>query len=362
MKAVVCTGLNQISVEDVVLDPPKAGEVKVKMTATGVCHSDLSATNGTIRMMPPVVLGHEGAGKVVEVGPGVTNVAPGDTVILTFVPNCGKCFHCVRGEPYLCRAIPPTGRQADGTSRLHWNGKDLGAFTALGCMAEEAVVPAISVVKIEQNVPARVAALIGCGVTTGVGAAIKTAQVKPGATVAVFGCGGVGLSCIQGARIAGAERIIGVDLAPNKLEMAQKFGATDVVNAGEGDAVEKVKQMTPGNVGVDYAFEAIGVAAVMEQAYRATRRGGKTIIVGVGKFTDQVKFNALLLSLESKTICGCNYCSVNAQEDFPKLINLYLRGKLDLEGMVTNTYTIDRAVEAFKDLEAGVNARGVIVF
>jgi S-(hydroxymethyl)glutathione dehydrogenase / alcohol dehydrogenase len=361
MKAVVCTGLNQISVEDVVLDPPKAGEVKVKMTATGVCHSDLSATNGTIPMAPPLVLGHEGAGTVVEVGAGVTNVAPGDSVILTFVPNCGKCFHCVRGEPYLCRAVPPTGRQIDGTSRLHWNGKDLGAFTALGCMAEEAVVPSISVVKVDPSVPARVAALIGCGVTTGVGAAIKTARVKPGSTVAVFGCGGVGLSCIQGARIAGAERIIGVDLADNKLEMAQKFGATDVVNGGQGDPIQKIRQMT-GGFGVDYAFEAIGVAAVMEQAYQATRRGGKTIIVGVGKFTEQVKFNALLLSLESKTICGCNYGSVNAQEDFPKLLNLYARGKLDLEGMVTNTYTIDRALDAFKDLENGVNARGVIVY
>ncbi len=361
MKAVICTGLNQISVEDVVLDPPKAGEVKVKMTATGVCHSDLSATNGTIPMAPPVVLGHEGTGTIVEVGPGVTNVAPGDTVILTFVPNCGKCFHCVRGEPYLCRAIPPTGKQADGTSRIHWNGKDCNAFTALGCMAEEAVVPSICVVKVDREVPARVAALIGCGVTTGVGAAIKTAAVKPGSTVAVFGCGGVGLSCIQGARIAGADRIIGVDLAANKLEMAQKFGATDVVNAGQGDPIEKIMALT-NRLGVDYAFEAIGVAPVMEQAYRATRRGGKTVIVGVGKFTDQVKFNALLLSLESKTICGCNYGSVNAQEDFPKLINLYQRGKLDLEGMVTNTYSIDRAVEAFKDMENGVNARGVIVF
>jgi S-(hydroxymethyl)glutathione dehydrogenase/alcohol dehydrogenase len=267
----------------------------------------------------------------------------------------------VRGEPYLCRAIPPTGKQADGTSRLHWNGKDLNAFTALGCMAEEAVVPSISVVKVDKDVPARVAALIGCGVTTGVGAAIKTAAVKPGSSVAVFGCGGVGLSCIQGARIAGADRIIGVDLAPNKLEMAQKFGATDVVNAGQGDPIEKIMALT-GRMGVDYAFEAIGVAPVMEQAYRATRRGGKTVIVGVGKFTDQVKFNALLLSLESKTICGCNYGSVNAQEDFPKLLNLYRRGKLDLEGMVTNTYSIDRAVDAFKDLESGVNARGVIVF
>ena len=361
MKAVVCTGLNQISVEDVTLDPPKAGEVRVKMAATGVCHSDLSATNGTIPMGLPVVLGHEGAGTIMEVGAGVTNVAPGDSVILTFVPNCGKCFHCVRGEAFLCRAIPPTGRQMDGTSRLHWNGKDLGAFTALGCMAEEAVVPSISVVKVSKDVPARVAALIGCGVTTGVGAAITTAKVKPGSTVAVFGCGGVGLAIIQGAKIAGAERIIAIDLAANKLEMAMKFGATDVINGSEGDAVAKVKELTDG-MGADYAFEAIGIAAVVEQTYRATRRGGKTIVVGVGKFTKQVKFNALTLSLEGKTICGCNYGSVNPAEDFPKLIRLYTRGKLDLDGMVTSTYTIDQAPNAFADLEKGVNARGVILF
>lgn len=361
MKAVVCTELNKISVEDVKLDPPKAGEVKVKMAATGVCHSDLSATNGTIPMPLPLVLGHEGAGIVTELGEGVGNVAVGDLVILTFVPNCGTCFHCIRGEAHLCRAIPPTGRQADGTSRLHLGEKDLAAFTALGCMAEEAVVPAISVVKIRPDVSARAAALIGCGVTTGVGAAIKTASVKPGSTVAVFGCGGVGLAVIQGARVAGADRIIAVDLAANKLEMAVKFGATDTVDASSSDPIERVKQLT-GGMGADYAFEAIGVPSVIEQSYRATRRGGTTTVVGVGKLTENVQFNALMLALEGKTIHGCNYGSVNPREDFPKLIGLYERGKLDLEGMITNTYSIDEAPKAFEDLQNGVNARGVIVF
>jgi S-(hydroxymethyl)glutathione dehydrogenase/alcohol dehydrogenase len=361
MKAVVCSGMNQISVEDVVLDPPKAGEVQVRMGATGVCHSDLSATNGTIPLPLPLVLGHEGAGVIEEVGPGVSHVKSGDHVILTFVPNCGTCFHCIRGEAYLCTALPPGGRMLDGGSRLHWRGKDLAAFTALGCMAEHAVVPAISVVPIPREVPMRVAALIGCGVTTGVGAAIKTAAVEPGSTVAVFGCGGVGLSVIQGARLAGAERIIGVDLVEKKLKMALEFGATHSVDASRGDPVARVRELA-GGVGVVYAFEVIGIPTVVEQAYRATRRGGKVTVVGVGKLSERVIFNALLLSLEGKTICGCMYGSVNPREDFPKLLNLFERGKLDLERMVTRTYSIDQAPEAFQDLEQGANARGVIVY
>ena len=361
MKAVVCHELNKIAVEDVTLDPPKAGEVHVKMAACGVCHSDLSVVNGTIPMPPPVVLGHEGAGVVLGVGEGVTNVKAGDHVVMSFVPNCGECFHCLRGETHLCIAMPPTGRQLDGTSRLHLGDLELGAMTALGNMAEEVVCPAICVVPIDKDVPLQVAALVGCGVTTGVGAAIKTAQVQPGSTVAVFGCGGVGLCTIQGARLAGADRIIAVDLADNKLEMAQKFGATDTVNGSSGDPVGKIRELT-GGIGVDYGFEVIGIPSVVEQAYNATRRGGKVIVVGVGKLTEQVSFNALMLSLDGKTICGCMYGNVNPRVDFPQLLDLNRRGKLDLQGLVTNTYSIDDAPQAFADLEKGVNARGVIVF
>ena len=361
MKAVVCHELNKIAVEDVTLDPPKAGEVRVKMAATGVCHSDLSVVNGVIPMPPPGVLGHEGAGLVEEVGEGVTNVKPGDHVIMSFVPNCGACFHCLRDEAHLCIALPPGGLQADGTSRLHLGDRDLFAMTALGNMAEQVVCPSISVVPIEKDIPWMVAALVGCGVTTGVGAAIKTAQVKPGSTVAVFGCGGVGLSVIQGCRLAGADRIIAVDLADNKLEMAQKFGATDSVNGSSGDPVAKIKELTDG-IGVDYGFEVIGVPAVVQQAYAATRRGGTCTVVGVGRLTEQVGFNALLLSLEGKTIKGCMYGNVNPRVDFPNLLDLNRRGKLDLEGLVSQTYSIDDAPQAFQDLEKGINARGVIVF
>jgi S-(hydroxymethyl)glutathione dehydrogenase/alcohol dehydrogenase len=360
MKAVIAHELNRFSVEEVSLDPPKAGEVLVKMGATGVCHSDLSVVNGTLPLPMPMVLGHEGAGVIDQVGDGVSNVQPGDHVVLSFQPACGGCFFCIRGESHLCTVGQPTGRMLDGTARVRYGGNEIGVMQFLGNMAEYAVVPSISVVPIDKEVPLKSAALVGCGVTTGVGAAINTAQVLPGSTVAVIGCGGVGLSVIQGARICGADRIIGVDLADNKLEMARRFGATDTVNAA-GDPVEKVKELTNG-IGVEYAFEAVGLSATILQTYGMTRRGGTAVIVGAGSITDAVRFPALMLFAESKTIKGCYYGSVNTRVDFPLFIDLYRRGKLDLDGMVTNTYKIEDAPQAFADLEKGVNARGVILY
>jgi S-(hydroxymethyl)glutathione dehydrogenase/alcohol dehydrogenase len=359
MKAVVAHELNRIAVEQVELDRPKAGEVRIKMAAAGVCHSDLSVINGTIPAAFPVVLGHEGAGVVEEVGEGVTHCKPGDHVVMSFVPNCGRCFHCVRNEAFLCRATPRGGMMADGTSRLRLGDKSLAVFCALGNMAEHVVCPAMSVVPIAKDVPLKVAALIGCGVTTGVGAAINTARVKPGSTVAVFGCGGVGIATIQGARIAGAARIFAIDLSDEKLELAKRFGATDALRA---DKLGKTLIEQTGGIGVDYAFEAIGNAAVVEAAVAATRRGGTTVAVGVGKLSDSIKVNALAFPLSGKTLSGCMFGSANPQHDFPKLLDLYRGGKLDLEGMVTRTYTIDEAPKAFEDLEKGLNARGVIVF
>jgi S-(hydroxymethyl)glutathione dehydrogenase/alcohol dehydrogenase len=359
MKAVVAHELNRIAVEQVELDRPRAQEVKIKMAATGVCHSDLSAYNGTIPHPLPLVLGHEGAGVVEEVGEGVTNVKPGDHVVMSFVPNCGRCFHCVRNEAYLCRGTPRGGMMVDGTSRLKLGDKPLAAFCSLGNMAEYTVCPAISVVAISKEIPLKVAALVGCGVTTGVGAVINTARVEVGSTVAVFGCGGVGIAAIQGARVAGASRIFAVDLSPEKLELAKRFGATDAVPAE--NAPKTIMEQT-GGVGVDYAFEAIGIGAVVEAALAATRRGGTTVAVGVGKLTDSIKVNALAFPLQGKKLCGCVAGSANPKHDFPRLLDLYRSGKLDLEGMVTRTYTIDEAPQAFADLEKGVNARGVIAF
>ncbi len=360
MKAVVARGLNDYAVEEVTLDPPKAHEVLIKMKATGICHSDLSVINGTIPVAFPMILGHEGAGVVEEVGEGVTNVKPGDAVALSFVPNCGECYHCLRSEPYLCLKSTPDGKMMDGTTRVHKDGKDINVMQFLGNMAEYAVVPSMCLAKIDDDVDMKVAALVGCGVTTGVGAAIKTAQVKPGSTVAVFGAGGVGLSIIQGSRVAGAAQIIAVDLSDEKLALAKEMGATDVINASD-DPVKAIMKLT-GGIGVDYGFEAIGIPAVVDQAQKATRRGGTMTVVGVGKVTQKLELNALMFPLTSKTFKGSMYGSAEFKVDFPKYLQLYKQGKLDLDRMITHVYSIDEAVQAFEDLEAGKNARGVIVY
>jgi S-(hydroxymethyl)glutathione dehydrogenase / alcohol dehydrogenase len=360
MKAVVAHELNKFSVENVELDPPQIGEVLVKMRATGVCHSDLSVINGTIPNPFPSVLGHEGAGIVEQIGEGVTHVKPGDHVVLSFVPQCGECFHCVHDEPYLCVVSKNDGTLLDGTNRTSLNGEKIAVMSFLGNMAEYAVVPGVCVVAIEKDVSFTAAALVGCGVTTGVGAAIKTAQVKPGSTVAVIGCGGVGLSVIQGARIAGATQIIAIDLSVEKMEMAKEFGATHTVTPG-GNTFKEVLGMTNG-IGVDYAFEVIGLPATIETTIKLTRRGGTAVLVGVGRMDERFSVNALVIPLTAKTIRGCMYGSVNFKTDFPMYLDMYRNGQLDLDRMVSKTYTIDEAPQAFADLEGGANARGVILF
>jgi S-(hydroxymethyl)glutathione dehydrogenase/alcohol dehydrogenase len=361
MKALVTRELDQFQVEEVSLASPKAGELRIKMAATGVCHSDLSVINGTLPLPKPMVLGHEGAGVITEVGEGVTGFEVGDHVVLSFAPACGHCHFCNLQLPQFCETGIPHGRMLDGTARVTKGDEELGVMQFLGCMAEEAVVPAISAVKIDKEIPLEKAALVGCGVMTGVGAVINTAGVHPGASVAVFGCGGVGLSVIQGARLAGANTILAVDLADNKLEMARNFGATHTINGGKEDAVSKCKELTGGR-GPDYSFEVVGVPQLMIDANNATRRGGTTVIVGVGKLTDSVPFNALMLSMDGKTIKGSFYGDTNFRADMPMLLDLYRGGKLNLDDMVSHTYTIDEAPQAFQDMQAGKNARGVIVY
>jgi S-(hydroxymethyl)glutathione dehydrogenase/alcohol dehydrogenase len=360
MKAVVAHELNKYAVEEVTIDAPKAGEVLVKIKATGICHSDLSVINGTIPVPFPMVLGHEGAGVVEALGEGVTNVEVGDHVTLSFVPNCGDCYHCLRSEPFLCLKSTPDGKMMDGTSRVKLDGKDINVMQFLGNMAEYSVVPSMCLVKIDKDIDMKAAALVGCGVTTGVGAALKTAEVKPGSTVAVFGAGGVGLSIIQGARIAGAVKIIAVDLSDEKLATAKSLGATDVVNAG-GNVMKEIMAMT-GGIGVDYGFEAIGIPAVVDQAQKVTRRGGTMTVVGVGKLDQKLELNALMFPMTGKTFKGSMYGSAEFKVDFPKYLDLYKQGKLDLDSMVTQTYSIDEVGQAFADMQAGKNARGVIVY
>jgi S-(hydroxymethyl)glutathione dehydrogenase/alcohol dehydrogenase len=361
MKAVVSLEEGKYSVEEVTLDPPKAGELKIRIAACGVCHSDLSVINGVLPLPKPIVLGHEGAGYVEEIGEGVTGFEIGDHVVLSFVPACGTCAPCHRLEPQFCTAGAPNGLMIDQTSRVKLGDTSLGVMQFLGCMAEYAVVPAISAIVIDKSIPLDKAALVGCGVMTGVGAALNTAKVVPGSSVAVFGCGGVGLSVIQGARLAGAKQIIAIDLADNKLEMAKNFGATHTVNGSDGTAVQKCKELTGGE-GPDYAFEAVGVPQLMLETHAAVRRGGTAVIVGVGPLTESVPLNALMLSMEGKTLKGSFYGDANVRSDFGRLLDLYQAGKLNLDDMVSNTNSIDDAAQAIQDLENGVNARGVIVF
>ena len=361
-KAALCRAHNApVVVETIAVDAPKRGEVTVKLGACGVCHSDLSAITGTIALPLPLVLGHEGAGVVEEVGEGVSGLAKGDHVVFSFIYMCGKCRFCVAGRPVLCleqgKALTTP---LEGTPRTRdASGAPLNIFSGCGSMAEYATVSAENLIKIDPKIPLDCAALVGCGVTTGVGAVFNTAKVAPGSSVAVFGCGGVGLSVIQGARIAGAEKIIAIDTLPAKLEMAKQFGATDVLPVSE-DVVKPLKKLTGG--GPDYAFECVGSGELAGAAYRAIRRGGLAVVVGVAKPSDSTSVRTMTLPFEEKTLTGSYFGSCVPRVDFPRMLSLYLAGKLKLEELITRRYTIDEAPQAFADLQAGKNARGVIVF
>jgi S-(hydroxymethyl)glutathione dehydrogenase / alcohol dehydrogenase len=348
--------------DDIEIAPPGPGEAKVKIVASGVCHSDLSVQNGTIPLPPPIVLGHEGAGIVEEVGEGVTTVKPGDHVVLSFVPSCGECYMCKRGQSYICEksAMAGAGGMLDGSTRLTLGGEPLRQMAMCGTFGNYAIVPEISLVKIDDDVDLRYAALIGCGVLTGVGAALNTADIRPGDTVAVIGCGGVGLNVIQGAKIAGATKIIAVDMFESKLEMAKQFGATDVVKADEGDPVANVMALNGGR-GVDTAFEVIGLGATIEQAINMARNGGEAVLVGVPRMDVMLNLNAAFTFLYlAKTVKGCWYGSSNVQQDVPKLINLYKEGKLKLEELVSREIGVDGVNDAFAAMQSGEVARSLI--
>jgi len=363
-KAVVCRELNKpVVVEEVTIASPKRNEVMIKMKACGVCHSDYSATNGTIPMPPPLVLGHEAAGVIEEVGEGVTDVQVGDTVVVSWIPMCGKCRYCASGRPQLCDvAAKATFTLPDGTSRItDKSGNTLNHFAGVSVMSEYATVHQDNVIKIESDIPSTAAALVGCAVMTGVGAALNTAKVEPGATVVVFGAGGIGLNVIQGCAVAGAEKIIAVDMEDKKLEFARNFGATHTINPGtDGDAVAKAIELTGG--GADYAFECIGLPATITQSYNAIAKGGTAVVVGVSKLTDNVTLGTFLMPFQEKVLTGSMYGSARPRVDFPRLLNLYRGNRLKLDELVTATYSIDDAPRAFEDMLSGVNARGVIVF
>ncbi|HEX8804379.1 MAG TPA: Zn-dependent alcohol dehydrogenase [Acidimicrobiales bacterium] len=356
------TGEDLVVHDDIEQAPPGAGEVRIRVVASGVCHSDLSVQNGTIPLPAPIVLGHEGAGVVEEVGDGVTSLAPGDHVVLSFVPACGTCYFCQRDQSFLCErsAAQVTGGLLDGTTRLTLDAQPLRQMAMCGTFGNYAIVPEISAVKIDDDVDLRYAALIGCGVLTGVGAALNTASIRPGDTVAVLGCGGVGLNVIQGARIAGAERVVAVDMFDSKLKMAEDFGATDLVKADDGDPVAAVVGLAGGR-GADVAFEVIGLGPTIEQAIAMTRNGGEAILVGVPALDVTLQLNAALTFLyTTKTVKGCWYGSSNVRRDVPKLIDLYKGGRLKLEELVTREIGVGDVNEAFSAMQAGEVARSLI--
>lgn len=363
-KAVVCREINQpVVVEEIEVESPRRGEVMIRLAACGVCHSDLSATNGTIAFPPPVVLGHEGAGVVVEVGEGVTGIAVGDHVVSSFVSMCGRCRYCQTGRPQLCdQASKAAFTLPDGTVRTKdLQGKPLNIFSGCGVMAEYATLHVDNVVKIDKDIPLDRAALISCGVMTGVGAAVNTARVTPGSVTVVFGAGGVGLNAIQGCALSGAAMIVAVDTSDAKLELARRFGATHTVNAKTEESVVKaIRKMTDG--GADYSFECIGYGEVVAQAYGVLRKGGTAVVVGVAAPKDMTSVRTASLTFEEKTLTGSYFGSARPREDFPRLLALYRSKRLKLDELITRTYTIDQAPQAFADLAAGKNARGVIIF
>jgi NDMA-dependent alcohol dehydrogenase len=364
MKAAVCFDTSApVRIEDVQLDPPRDGEVLVRIVAAGVCHSDYSVATGVMPTKMPCVLGHEGAGIVEEVGPGVDHVAPGDPVVLSWVAQCGECFYCRAGQPNLClvgAAINLRFRMPDGSTRVHHEGRDVQVFSALGAMAERVVAPARSVVKLPADAPLEKAALIGCAVLTGVGAVTNTAQVTPGSAVAVFGVGGVGLNVLQGAVLAGAGTIVAVDLSPAKLEFARQFGATHTVDASQQDAAKAIRELTEGR-GADFAFEAIGRKKSIEQAYAATRKGGTCVVIGIGSKDETVDVNVYFLPVLEKRLVGCWYGGADVRRDLPRLLTLYREGRLKLDELVTRTYRLEEVNQAFADM-AGSLGRGLITF
>jgi S-(hydroxymethyl)glutathione dehydrogenase/alcohol dehydrogenase len=345
-------------VEEIELAPVGAHDVRVRIAASGVCHSDLSVQQGSIPFMFPTVLGHEGAGVVVEVGDAVTRVAAGDHVVLTWMPSCRRCFWCLAGQPMLCeRGLA----EALGSPYASVDGAQLVRGLGTATFATETLVPEGSVVPVDRSVPLELASLVGCALSTGIGAVWRTARVRPGSSVAVVGCGGVGLSAIQGARLAGASTIVALDTVASKLDMARAVGATAVADVSQRDPIEAVREHTGGR-GADYAFEVVGRAATIRTAFGATRRGGTTVLVGAGSPAEQVTFSAFELFVDAKTVIGCVYGSTDPDRDFPVLADLVGRGTIDASSMVSRRIGLDEVNEAFRAMTAGEVARSVIVF
>ncbi|WP_321916106.1 MULTISPECIES: Zn-dependent alcohol dehydrogenase [unclassified Paraburkholderia] len=347
-----------LTIEDVSISKPGPHEVLIRTRAVGVCHSDLHFVDGIYPFAVPAVLGHEAAGVVEQVGSEVRTVKPGDHVVTCLSAYCGHCEHCVTGVLSLC--VSPDTRRKDGDeSRLSYRQKPIPQFANLSAFAEQMLVHEHACVAIRRDMPFDRAALIGCGVTTGTGAVFNTARVSPGETVAVIGCGGIGLAAVNGAALAGAGRIIAIDMLNSKLALAREFGATDTINAKDADAVKAVCEMTHG--GVHHAFECIGLKTTVEQAYAMLRRGGSATVIGMVKPGEKIEIDPYQL-LQGRRVQGSPMGHNRFPVDMPRLVDFYLSGKLHLDQMISRRLRLDQINEAFDELRRGELARSVIVF
>ncbi len=352
-----------VVIEDVDLQPPGAGEVRVRITAAGVCHSDLHVQVGDWPVPAPLVMGHEGSGIITEVGPGVTTLAEGDPVVLSWVAPCGECRYCRAGHEARCQlaatVVAPGGVLQDGTSRLTLDGEPIHHYLGVSSFAQEAVVPASGAIKIRDDAPLDTMALVGCAVATGVGAVTNTARVEPGSSVAVIGCGGVGLSVVQGARLAGAERIIAIDTRAEKTALALKLGATDEVDASRTEINDAVRDLLPD--GVDYAFDAVGAIPTTEQAIQMLGLGGAAVVVGLPAAGMSARFDPLVLAEADQRILGSNYGSVRPAVDIPALVDRYMDGSLLLDQLVSARRPLEAAATALDALADGSALRTLLI-
>ncbi len=359
MKAAMLRKVGEpLTIEEISISKPGPREVLIKTAATGVCHSDLHFVKGLYPTPMPIVLGHESAGIVEQVGSQVSYVKPGDHVITCLSVFCGHCEHCLTGNMARCSS-PETSRGQDEDPRLSLDDQPLPQFANLSSFAEQILCHEHALVKIRDDMPLDRAAVIGCAVMTGAGAVFNTAKVEPGTTVAVIGCGGIGLSSINGADIAGAGRIIAIDISDSKLETARKFGATDVINASEVDPVKAVRELT--GRGVHYSFEAIGLKETAEQAFSMITSGGTATIMGMIPVGQKIELSGSSFLME-KRIQGSSMGSNRFRVDMPRLVDFYLSGKLHLDEMISKRIKLEQVNEAFEDMEAGAVARSVIIF
>ena len=341
-------------IDEVDVDAPQPGEVLVKLAASGVCYSNYHAIKGHwANDTCPIILGDEGAGTVAEVGPGVTSVRPGDHVVLSWAPYCGSCFYCERAQRHLCE-------RAVSTSRFRKDGRPISMFAHVSSFAEYTVVPESGAIPIRTDIALEKAALVGCAVPTGWGAVVNTAGVEPGASVVVVGLGGVGLSAVMGATTAAAATIIGVDIKQSKLEKAKEFGVNHVIDSSREDVVARVRELTEGR-GADYAFDAIGLPDVTAMCFAAIRPGGTAVTIGMNADWAEVKL-AFPLIYEERRLLGCTYGSIQPPVDIPRILDLYMDGKLDLDRLVARRYRLDDVNVALDAMLAGEDARGVIEF